>query len=211
MYLEKGFNKLGSVWKNRILTAIIALCFTYGYNKWDLYVMKKELIETRAHSEEYRREAIAMDIKYIEAQNKNMQLQIELVQCRAEYMDFRSSLDDIPYPAWRRDVETEYITYVNDAFVEQSLKPLQKNRFDLLYKPSENIYGKMDAEHLKSFYWVVKHKRVKETVDRQIAGSGFIYWRSTKYPIFEDGKIKAVGGLTIPTTKQDYDNYIKSN
>ncbi len=190
MPLANFFNKLNKTVQNRVFVAIIAIVCSAGYTQFDKLLLKRENIVLEI---ELKKRSIQLE----SLKGQNMELQIELVKCQAEYRNVKSSLDDIPLVCWKRDVQTGMIIYVNDAFVRDILRPMGKGRFDLLFKPDHLVFGKdYQSEYRSAFEYVVSTG--KSITKNDIRGNrkfGTSKWKSTWYPIYENGSIVAVGGI----------------
>jgi hypothetical protein len=127
-----------------------------------------------------------------------MELEIELFKCQSEFTSITSSLDDIPLVCWKRNAHSKLITYINLAFETEVLQPLGLSKFDLLYKQDESVFGKEYSEkYLESFNYVLNTGKSITRVEPSIDKDGIIHeWRTTKYPIFKDGRVESVGGIS---------------
>lgn len=190
MPLSKHFNKLSSKVQNRVFTALIAILFTAGYNTFDKYLLRQKNYNLEI-------ELKAKSIKLEELKAKNMELQIELVKCQAEYNNSESSLNDIPIVAWKRSHTTNLITYVNKAFIREVLVPMGRDKYDMLYHTDESVFGKKYADQYKMLYNQVKSTKEKATmvVYSETKTGKVIKWKSTCYPIFLNNELYEIGGV----------------
>lgn len=204
MDLKKYF-KEHPVVKNRVIMVTIVIVVSalfqlaVGLRK-DYIILKKDLrivnLSDKVDSNLVKRDSLQLLLE--KTRGNNYRLQIELVQCQAEYNLIQASLDDIPLPCWIRDAKTGYIVYVNDAFERQVLIPMGKNKFDLLGKPDDQIFGKALADSYKiGDDYVRMHLTPFEKIDTSKNKKGKIRrWKSNKYPIFENkGKLTHIGGI----------------
>ena len=190
MPLSKYFKSLSSKIQNRVFTALIAVLFTAGYNTFDKYLLRNKNYNLEI-------ELKAKSIQLEELKGKNMELQIELVKCQAEYNNSESSLNDIPLVAWKRSSKTDLISYVNKAFVIQVLIPLGKDKYDMLYHSDESVFGKAYADQYKILYDKVKSTKEKASmiVYSETKKGEIIKWKSTCYPIFLNNELYEIGGI----------------
>jgi hypothetical protein len=190
MPISSYFSKLSKGVQNRIFAALIAVIFTAGYNTFDKYLLRSENARIQ----------LALADKSIELEQikaANTELQIELVKCQAEYNNTQSSLDDMPLVCWKRNVRTGLISYLNDAFEKEVLQPLGKDRFDLLYKADSLVFGSTYSKtYLESFNYVVSTGKSITRVEQSIQNGKVIQWKTTKYPIYRNGELQSVGGIS---------------
>lgn len=177
------FKNLSTVIQNRILTAILVVVISSLYNygtKFYLQLRNKELQK---------------DIEVL--RRNNMRLEIELIKCRTHYSNVRANTDNMPLVYWERDVKTELITYLNPAFEKVVLTPLGKDKYDLLYKDDENVFGKDAKEYKHSFNFVrITGKKTTRTEISHDTLGNEIRWKSTKFPIYENGVMTKVGAVS---------------
>ena len=190
MPLSKFFSKLSSKVQNRVFTALIAVIFTAGYNTFDKYLLRDKNYNLEI-------ELKSKSIKLEELRADNMELQIELVKCQAEYNNSESSLNDIPLVAWKRSVQTDLVTYVNKAFVKDVLHPMGKDKFDMLYHSDESVFGKGYSDQYRVLFNQVKRTKEKQTmiVYSETKNGKIIRWKSTCYPIFLNNELYEIGGI----------------
>lgn len=190
MPISAYFSKLSKAVQNRIFAALIAVIFTAGYNTFDKYLLRNQ-------NERLQVQLADKQIELERIKAANTELQIELIKCQAEYNNTKSSLDDLPYVCWKRNVRTGLISYVNDEFEKVVLKPLGKDRFDILYKPDSLIFGsEYSKKYLESFNIVVSTGRPFTRVEPSEENGKIIQWKTTKYPIYRNGELESVGGIS---------------
>ena len=137
MSLGGWFHKQSQAWQNKATTVILVIVMTalwqvfQGAYKDYTIKHKEERIQTLEVSKD------SLQLKLQIERNKNVKLQIELVRCQTKYNFVQSSLNDIPIPCWIRDVETNFIVYVNQSFVTQILEPMGKSKYELIGKPDK--------------------------------------------------------------------------
>lgn len=190
MPISTYFSKLSKAVQNRIFAALIAVIFTAGYNTFDKYLLRNQ-------NERLQIQLADKQIELEKIKASNTELKIELIKCQAEYNNTQSSLDDVPYVCWKRNVRTGLISYVNDAYEETMLRPLGKDRFDILYKPDSLVYGSEHSKkYLESFNIVVSTGRPFTRIEQSKKNGQVVQWKTTKYPIYRNGELESVGGIS---------------
>lgn len=190
MPLANKFNKLSDRAKNSVFIFIMTILVGAVYNqgtKWLLNLDNKEL-KIRLKEKEIELERL---------KSQNMELRIQLIKCETQFNNMRANTDNLPLVYWEQSVKTGYIEYVNPAFERQVLKPLGLDKYDLLFRPLEDVFGD-DASyymesHIKVYRTGKEHTRIEPLHDT--LGNKQL-WRSTKFPIRENGVITRTGSFS---------------
>ena len=171
----------------------------------DYLIVKKEEIIT-SKTEEISRLNLLLkekDIVIEQLQIQKMELQIELIKCQNNYSTIQANLDDIPLPFWIYDTFTGTITYLNQAYERDVLKPMGLTKFDVIGKRLEDVFKPETVENFKK-----GNKYVIDTgddfvkVERSFTKKNqVVYWRVTKYAIYQYGKRRYIGGIAFKIKK----------
>lgn len=186
----KIFQWIGSIPKARFVAVTVSALATVAITEIGKRNLKSEIAQKEV-------EKVELQLKLEEQKQINFQLQIELVQCQADYGFIRSSLDDLPLPAWITEAETNIVRYVNPKYETMFLKPLGYTKFDLIGKTANHIFGdELTRRFNLNNQWVIDNKRSLERKENVLMENQQLkLWNTVKYPIFEYERVRAVGGV----------------
>lgn len=196
MPLAKVYNTFSENVQNKIWYAVIVIVALAAYTMWTPYRSDVKVAKLEKEVAELQNENTELRIELATVEKEKFQLEIELLKCRVEYEDISSDFNDLPVPYWRQDIKSGYITYCNDAYVEQVLIPMGLKRYDMLFRPLEEVFGKKYADGFKlSFDRVVKTGIPETLVEQSMEKGKIINWRSTKYLYPRVGKPQGLAGV----------------